>query len=161
MDANRLREVLDYDPETGAFTRKISDSYRPRIGRPAGSKTNYGYIRIDVDGQLHRAHRLAWLYVTGSWPEHQIDHINGKRDDNRWSNLRAASGAQNSQNSKKRKHNRSGFKGVSWKVKSAKWVAHIRVNGKSRHLGYFEDLNDAAHAYANAARDYFGEFACW
>ena len=83
LTAERLREVLDYDPDTGVFTRKVRTASSVKVGDVAGSLNGKGYIRIRVDGRLYFAHRLAWLYVHGEWPVDQVDHINGIKNDNR------------------------------------------------------------------------------
>jgi hypothetical protein len=150
LTANRLREVLDYDPQTGIFTR---------AGKRAGSSNGCGYLRIRVDGQRYLAHRLAWLHVHGVWPSDQIDHVNTDRADNRIANLRDASRSQNHANTPLSRANTSGFKGVYWAPHTARWRAAIKVNGKKRHLGYFYSANDAALAYEAAANKMFGEFA--
>ena len=90
LTAARLRELLQYDPETGVFTRLVKTSNGIKVGDVAGTADARGYILIRVDGWLHLAHRLAWLHMTCEWPKGMIDHINGVRDDNRWSNLRRA-----------------------------------------------------------------------
>ena len=90
LTAAQLRELLQYDPETGVVTRLVKSSNGIKVGDVAGTADARGYILIRVDGWLHLAHRLAWLHMTCEWPKGMIDHINGVRDDNRWSNLRRA-----------------------------------------------------------------------
>lgn len=159
LTQNRLREVLNYDPETGEFVRKISVTYNALAGDQAGNKTGNGYLEIRVDGRSYLAHRLAWLYMTGAMPDQQIDHKNRIKIDNRWSNLRAASQSQNLANIRRHKDNKSGFKGVSRSRVHGKYHAHIRINGKNRYLGTFSDPADAHAAYVSAAMKAFGEFA--
>lgn len=156
----RLKEVLDYDPNSGIFTWRVSVS-NVRAGNVAGSIEPNGYVRIEIDRRGYRAHVLAWLYMTGKWPHEQIDHINTEKADNRFCNFREATKAQNIANSKRRSDNTSGRKGVSWHRKSKKWVAWICVDGKSIYLGIFAKLDDAAQAYGEAAEKHFGEFARW
>jgi hypothetical protein len=155
ISAERLRELLNYDPETGAFTWRA-----PRRGHRAGGIAGHlnekGYVRISVDGRRYAAHRLAWLYMTGEWPEDQIDHKDLSRANNRWENLRPATNAQNQMNSTA-KIGTSGRKGVYWYA--GKWQARIWVNGKAINLGRFEDKEKAAAAYVLHARKRFGEFA--
>ena len=158
LTQERLHKLLRYDPETGQFIRIVAVSTQ-KAGTVAGRLcTVHGYCLISVDGRRYRAHRLAWLHAYGRWPQEHIDHINGDRADNRLENLREATGSQNSQNSKRPKHNTSGYKGVSWEPRSGKWLAHISVSGHLRRLGLFDDKATAAEAYAEAGRLYFGDF---
>ena len=154
----RLRELLDYDPETGVFTWK-ANRIRVRPGERAGRVLPDGYIAIGVDGRRYQAHRLAWLYMTGKWPEGMIDHINLDRQDNRWENLRLATNIQNQANTALRSNNTSGFKGVSWHRLEKKWTANIRRAGKKVWLGYYDTPESAHEAYVMAASDHHGEFA--
>jgi hypothetical protein len=159
ITAERLREVLSYDPETGEFRRR----YRPgrgycRTGEIAGNYDNCGYRIIKIDKRSYKAHRLAWLYMTGKFPDRDIDHIDGFNAHNQWENLREANDSQNHANSKPR-DNMSGFKGVSWGGGSRPWMARIRVNGREIYLGRFSTPEAAHAAYMDAARKYFGEYA--
>lgn len=150
LTQEELKAQLSYSPETGLFSR---------IGKPnhkVGVRTEHGYIIIQVDRVSYRAHRLAWLYMTGHLPEEQIDHINGIRDDNRFANLRLASANENQWNMKPKK-SACPAKGVS--MAYGKFRASIKVNCKSINLGLYETMDEAAHAYNKAAIKYFGEFA--
>ena len=151
LTAERLREVLDYDQETGVFTWKIRTHSRVKAGDVAGALRPDGYIQISIDGCLHRAHRLAWLYVTGESPPSEIDHINCVKNDNRISNLRLATRSENLQNQLRAKsNNNTGFLGVSpnlWKFK-----AEIQVDGKRRYIGTFPTPEEAHAAYLKAKR---------
>jgi hypothetical protein len=157
--AERLREILSYNPETGVFTWLVSTSNRVRVGSVAGTMQNRGYQQMTVDNRRYLAHRLVWLYVHGEWPPTDIDHINGVRNDNRLANLRLATNTQNQANSRKRADNTSGFKGVCWDARDHKWKAHLHVNGRQRHLGYFDCPAAAHRAYLAAAEKLHGEFA--
>jgi hypothetical protein len=159
LTAERLREVLNYDPATGVFTWLVRTARCRRIGEVAGCGKN-GYHQIGIDRRRYRAHRLAWLYMTGEWPAQEIDHINGDPSDNRITNLRPATSSQNKTNSRRRSDNNSGYKGVSFDRSRQKWQARISVAGRSaRRLGRF-DCPVAAHAaYVAAAEKHFGEFA--
>lgn len=150
LTQSRLKELLDYDPDTGAFTWLISTNHKIKIGAMAGTVMSRGYRRIGFDGQYYRAHRLAWLYVHGEWPKDQIDHINGDPSDNRLINLREAVNYENGQNRKKGFNNSSGFIGVSWHSASRKWNARIQINKKVKSLGYFGDADAAYSAYLAA-----------
>ena len=160
LTAERIREVLRYDPETGAFTWIKSTGTRMKPGQPAGSlsKTN-GYITLGLDGKRLRAHRIAWLYVYGRSPAGHIDHINGDTADNRLCNLREATRTQNLANSKRYKNNKSGLKGVHWHPQSGKWRVQVRLNRRNNHVGLFADKHEAHRAYLDAASRLFGEFA--
>jgi hypothetical protein len=156
----RLFELLSYDSETGHFLWRVAGSSRAPIGSRAGTRTKIGGYRvITLDRVQHKAHRLAWFYSYGEWPSHQIDHENGNTDDNRLCNLRIATGAQNCQNQRRPRNNKSGAKGVSWDKKRLRWVASIMVNGSRHHLGHFQSIDDAADAYEIAARRMSGGFA--
>ena len=155
----RLRELLSYDPETGIFTWRRGNGKRTDIaGKTAGFDCN-GYKYLCVDYQKYPAHRVAWFFVHGRWPNGEIDHINRVRNDNRMSNLREATHVQNTYNGPPRKRNTSGMVGVSWDPVNSKWRAHITVGGKMQDLGRFECLEDAAGARNLAATKHFGLFA--
>lgn len=150
ITAARLRELLHYDKSTGIFTWNVA-RYCVRATASAGALHPDGYIHIKVDGRTYRAHRLAWLYVHGVWPTLQIDHVNRTRTDNRVENLREVNNSQNQQNASLSPRNTSGFRGVSWQKSSQRWHAYIKVNGKRKHLGYFEDAAAAHDARVKAA----------
>lgn len=150
-----LRERLNYDPDTGVFTWKVS--MKRLIGKRAGT-LQHGYlvITVSINGvrQSYLAHRIAWLYVHGEWPLKQIDHINGCRDDNRIANLREATAAQNIINSQRK---RSGLRGVQ--KRWGGYLAYIQHSGRQCYLGSFPTAEEAHAAYRDAARKLHGEFA--
>lgn len=154
-----IRDVLHYNPDTGIFVWVKRKSRRDCLGKRAGGKSLDGYTYIVVRGRKYRAHRLAWLYMTGDWPPHQIDHINGDRADNRFANLRPATHEQNQANSKKPVTNTSGFKGVHWKAGHKKWVASIHINGRPKYLGARDTAAEAHELYRAAAIKLHGTFA--
>ena len=159
----RLRSLLHYDPETGNFTWLVAHGRFERIpaGTKAGtlSKTASGLV-VRLDGQTYLLHRLAWLYVTGRWPKEHIDHIDMDRANNRLSNLREATHAENMQNrGAQRNKTRAPYKGVQWIEHSKKWRAYISVKRKFRHLGMFDTAEEASEAYLQAARKLHGRFA--
>ena len=151
-----LKERFNYCSETGIFTVKRAVSGSRRIGQAAGwiDKRCKGYIRIEISGTVYYAHRLAWLYVYGCFPDDEIDHINGIRGDNRISNLRLVSRRNNMMNKGRYKNNSSGITGVYWYKSTEKWLAKIRFNDKMIHLGYFEDFFEACCARRSAEIKY-------
>jgi HNH endonuclease/AP2 domain len=152
ITAQMVREVLTYDPETGAFLWRVNRRGTARVGTVAGTITPKGYRDIWVGGNNYRAHRLAWLYVYGSWPDGHIDHINQVKDDNRIANLRVATRSENMQNRRMYKNNASGFRGV-YKTARGRWTAKITANGKKRYFGPFDSPEDAYVAYCVAAAE--------
>ena len=145
LTQERLRDLLDYDHATGVFTRRVSRGVAA-AGDVAGHIHRRGYVRIRVDGALYAAHRLAWLYVYGVWPTQEIDHINRAKTDNRIANLRDVSRRENVLNVGIRRDNASGVTGVSWCKRTGKWLSQIVVSGRSQHVGYFADFNEAVAA---------------
>jgi len=139
-----LKKILDYAPDTGVFVWKIAKSKNIRVGAVAGCINSLGYRVIKIDRRTYLAHRLAWLYVYGEFPDNQIDHINQAKDDNRILNLRDVTVSENGKNAKMSKNNTSGINGVCWYKRRKKWRVRINVNGKLKHLGYYEDLKLAA-----------------
>lgn len=159
LTQGRLKQVLDYDPETGIFIRKLARGNLKLIGKPTSSKPRpNGYLCIRVDGKLYYAHRLAWLYWYGKMPR-SLDHRDRDRTNNRIENLRKANSSQNRMNTAVAKNNTSGVKGVSWEVKRKAYRAQISKNGKKMMLGYFSDVASAAAAYKKEAARLFGDFA--
>lgn len=154
-----LRDLLHYDPETGAFTWLVRVNSRVPAGARAGKIDPHGYVRIGIGGRHYLAHRLAWLYVTGEWPPAEIDHRDRDPGNNRWANLRDATHAQNQRNTAAQCNNTSGFKGVTWHKGRRKWMAFITVDGKHRNLGRFDTAEAAHAAYVLAATEHHGEFA--
>ena len=157
LTAKRLKEVLHYNPKTGVFKWKTT---RPGCvsGRSAGTIAS-GYRQIEIDYKLFRAGRLAWMYMTGSWPECVIDHINGVRNDDRWKNLRSASYQENARNKRPCRRNKSGKVGVHKSHKKGWWGAGIGLNGHHIRLGHYKRKADAIAARLKAEKQYYGEFA--
>jgi len=156
---DRLKELVHYDPASGIFTRIKDAGPNAKAGVVVGCKNSKGYLQVVIDGKHYKLHRLAFLYMTGEFPDHEVDHINRECSDNRWSNLRVATKSQNLRNVGPHKTNKSGYKGVSWKKDVSKWIAQIRANGKVRYLGMFDDPKEAHAAYVEAAKKYSGDYA--
>jgi len=145
LTQSRLKEILNYDPETGLFIREKTRGNSVK-GAIAGCFNKCdGYKYICVDGVSYNASRLAFLWMEGYFPEHEIDHRNRIKDDNRWCNLRHVTHFCNSRNCKKSKNNKSGIVGVSWD-KRKKWCSQIMVNGRHIHLGLFTTIREAVKA---------------
>ena len=148
-------ELVSYDKDTGYFIRLVKTNRNNIVGRRVGSNAERGYRRICIDGIDYREHRLAWLYMTGKWPVNEIDHINGRRDDNRFINLREASGKLNSENQRlAKRNNKLGILGVTKDKNSNLYRAVIDVNGKQKFLGRYDSPEKAHLAYLEAKRKY-------
>lgn len=159
LTAERLRELLHYDPLTGVFTNRVKRG-NLMAGEAAGCISEpHGYVVIGLDYCQYRANRLAWLYMTGAWPEHEVDHEDRVRWNNRWSNLRSATHAQNSTNAGPRLPNTSGFRGVFKVARSGKWLAKVVCEKRQHYFGTHEREIDAARAYDAGARSLHGDFA--
>jgi hypothetical protein len=159
LTASYVREILHYDRESGDLTWKQALSRRAKVGSIAGTRQKRGERIIMIAGRNHKAHRLAWLWMKGEWPPGQIDHRDRNPGNNAWKNLRKATRSQNGCNSIRQ--NKTGFKGVSFHKLSGRYKAEIRIDGKARSLGYFDNPEAAGMAYAVAAEQHHGEFARW
>jgi hypothetical protein len=153
-----LRKLLHYEPDTGRLfwrerARKMFSSDRAfgmwnsrYANKDAGHVDDKGYVMVKIRPFKIRAHRIAWAMYFDRWPDEEIDHINGYKQDNRIINLRDVSKSKNQRNAAKRKHNTSGHNGVGWNKGRGKWVAYIKRDGKQVHLGLFGDIGDAIAA---------------
>ena len=154
-----LKSIIEYNPETGIFTWKyredVNKEWNTKFSNTqAGTLGARGYIDICINYQTYKAHRLAFLYIEGYCSENDIDHINNKKDDNRWKNLREVSKSCNIRNIKKlRKNNSTGVTGVYWYEANNSW----RVCQQSKHVGYFKDFESAVIAKykAELENDYY------
>ena len=156
LSHQHLLSVLSYSKETGEFVWLI-DSGRARKGAVAGHIRKDGYVQIIIGKKLYRAHRLAWFYVTGSWPEGRLDHQDNCGSNNRWENLRPATHSQNMANRKLNANNVSGFKGVSRRGK--RFRAYVQKDGRRFLLGMFDTAEAAGAAAAAKSIELHGEFA--
>lgn len=172
-----LRQLLRYEPETGRLFWKprTSDQFASgkhpaahtcakwnsrHAGKAAFTADNgKGYLVGNVGGRSMLAHRVAFTIHTGSWPEHEVDHINGVRSDNRFSNLRGATSSENKMNRPVNATSSTGYKGVGFDKRSGTFTATIKRNGKKRHLGTFPTAEMARDCYLRAAATEFGSFA--
>lgn len=151
--SHRVKQLIIYDPDSGRFSWR-EDRYRTiKAGTPAGSQhKRTGYVEIGIDGKLHLAHRIAWLYMTGDFPIGPIDHINGVRNDNRWSNLRSVTRKTNSIN-RQRALSKCGFLGVT--KSGSGFKAAIRFQGRVKYLGTYPTPEIAHEIYKTARATYY------
>lgn len=169
MDVDAIRQLVSYDAETGLFVWRERDVSMFRqgdrqanacavwnarfAGRPAFNCANSnGYLSGRINGVIFGAHRVAYALHHGKWPPHDIDHINGDKTDNRASNIRAVTEAENMRNRAISKNNASGFMGVSWDGRRRKWAAYVTADGRKRTIGRFNELSDAVDARKSAER---------
>jgi hypothetical protein len=151
LTVERLRELLEYTPETGVFLWRANRRGGAKAGEVAGIIHAKGYRFVKLDGERYSAHRLAWLYMTGHWPAECVDHINRERDDNRFANLREASWSENRMN--------TSASGVKFYARSGKWKAYIGSKGRQIYLGMFGTRDAALAARRAAEQEYHGAYA--
>jgi hypothetical protein len=165
-----IKKYLSYDPETGVFIwKEKQQSYWPEgkyqkmncmawnakyAGKVVGTKTDAGYINIQMKMRNLRAHRLAWIYMNGDNSFTEIDHINRIKDDNRICNLRVVDRRRNTHNYLLAENNHSGVRGVSWNKQFFRWEVKIKINSESVHLGIYKDFDDAVKARYEAEVKY-------
>lgn len=160
LTVDRAKEALTYFPETGELVWATKISRKIVVGTQAATNTGSdGYRRLQIDGVQYLAHRVIWLIMTSKWPKQDIDHIDRDRSNNRWSNLREASRAQNLWNTTHRPNNKSGFKHVSWHPQSSRWRARMTINGKYVSLGLFLTPEEAFAEVCRATTEHRGSFA--
>jgi hypothetical protein len=159
LGRSEIMAILDYDPQTGLFRWKASRG-AVRAGAVAGCVDTKGYIVITINFTSYKAHRIAWLIITGEWPDRDIDHINMVRSDNRQSNLRLATKSENAANTGAQINNKLGVRGVCRRARGKNpFQVSIMVSGRRIQLGRHPTLEAATAAYDEAAKKYFGEFA--
>ncbi len=158
LNHGRLKSLLAYEPETGISTWLV-DKGSVRAGTRAGYIKPDGYRVIRIDGKLYREHRLIFFWMTGRWPDPEVDHRDLDNSNNRWHNLREATRSQNNANRRTHKNNSSGVKGVFWNKRLQKWIAQIKVNGTKIHLLTTDSKDKAEVWYKAFAELAFGEYA--
>ena len=154
LTQERLKELFNYNPETGLFIRLKTTASNALKGSVAGSPPGRNYIHIAIDGNRYAAHRLAFLYMNGAFPVNQVDHKKHIKKDNRWSEMREATNQENGKNRSLNKNNKSGASGVRWNKSLQKWLSTIRVNGNEIYLGCFPIKEDAIKARKAADKEY-------
>jgi hypothetical protein len=152
-----LKSLLRYEPRSGQFFWLV-DKGRVGAGDKAGTTSRRGYVDIKIDGRSYLAHRLAWLYMTGEFPIHEIDHINGNPSNNRWTNLREGTHSQVTRPHRTYKSNISGHSGVHWRKDADKYRVRITVNNQRISIGHYSDFKEACGARAKAEKQYFATF---
>lgn len=158
LTQQQLKEYLHYDTETGIFTWLIAKSKSIKAGEIAGHMCKFsGYVFIRIDRKNYRAHRLAWLYVTGEMPS-IIDHIDGNKKNNSFINLRVANKFQNGMNIGILSNNKTNFKGVSYCKLNKKFRAQAKVFGVNKTLGYFKTAIEASNKYNEFVKVLHGDF---
>lgn len=157
LSVEYLKACVNYDSDTGIFTRKLYRGHNSLPGTEINTVGSHGYIDTYLAGRLYLVHRLAWLYENGEWPEY-IDHIDRNKLNNRILNLRACTPQENNWNLPKHPKNKSGVTGVTWDAKRRKWYASISLDGKTKSLGAHSDIGDAKKAYEDAVIENRGHF---
>lgn len=147
MKELKLKDILVYHPNTGVFTWKITRSPNAQEGSLAGTVNNDGYIVINTGSRQITAQRLAWYFIHGVWPTHQVTHINGKKDDNRIENLKEVTRSELSVNSNSGRKSSTGVKGVTYNKANDRYIAQISRKHVTMYIGSFKTLNEARLAY--------------
>lgn len=142
LDKKQLKNLLKYDKYTGKFTYKIS-SGSVKKGNFAGYINPKGYEVICINKKLYLSHRLAFLYVTGKFPNKLVDHIDHNKLNNKWKNIRGCNLEDNQLNRSLNKNNKSGFNGIEWNKRDSKWSVRINIKGKRKYLGSYKNIKEA------------------
>ena len=149
----RLHALLSYDPDTGVFINRVSRGNRALAGAVFGSKDSDGYLQGCLDWRTYKLHQLAFVYMTGRWPDGVVDHIDTCRANNRWANLREVTASMNSQNMRSaRCDSATGLLGASFDKSRNKYLAQILIDGVKKNLGRFDTAEQAHRAYVEAKR---------
>jgi hypothetical protein len=157
LTQSELKKLLDYNPDTGIFTW-TNPKKKTNIGKIAGCFDSAGYVIIRINKKSYKAHRLAWLYNYGKFPNSLLDHINGIKNDNKLCNLRECTNIENQFNTKLNIRNISGAKGVSWNNQLKKWKVCLNINKQQKHFGYFENLELASLVATEAKIKFHKQF---
>ena len=144
-------KLFNYDKESGKLYWKVKPNDRTQAGAECGTVMNGGYIHITYKGKKYLAHRLIWFLQNGTWPEKQLDHINGSRTDNRFNNLREVTNRINANNLKQ--HRKGHLVGSSFDKRRLKWQSYIKIDNTKKHLGYFQTQQEAHLVYVNKCNE--------
>lgn len=147
---NELIAKISYESETGNFFWNVNSGSRAKIGQKLGSYDMYGYLTVRINKKSYKLHRLAWFYVHKIWPENDVDHINGIRNDNRLCNLRCASRKTNLENRTCKSESETGLYGAYYDKRKRKYYSAISHHNIKIHLGMFESAQEAHNAYIDA-----------
>jgi hypothetical protein len=159
-----IKKSVSYDPDTGKFTWLYREGCTARwnnrfAGKDAGQSAKGKYLAMKFNYRIYYLHRVAWMLMTGEWPENEVDHINGDKSDNRFCNLRSATRAQNARNKAVTSASKTGVTGVCFRPLKGKWDANITVMNKQVHLGRFATMEAAIEARKDAELHYYGCFS--
>jgi hypothetical protein len=157
LDQNLLQKIFKYEPNTGVLTHAVNTPPRGKLGTEVGWINGHGYRRISIKGREYPAHKVIWMWMTGTYPLNDIDHIDGDRSNNSWTNLRLSTRSQNLMNQGRKPNNKSGFKGVT--SRGGSHSAQFRIGGKIVRIGSFSTAREAAEAYDREVVKYQGQFA--
>jgi hypothetical protein len=155
LTQERVKELFDY--KDGDLYWKIDVAKNIKAGRKAGVFDNFKYVLITINRKIYKAHHIVWIFHYGYKPK-MLDHIDGNRSNNKISNLREATNAQNQFNRKINSNSKSGVRGVTWCKKSKKWKAQCGLNGEYHYFGVFDNVLDAKKVVQEFQQRHFGEF---
>ena len=155
IDQETVKKLFHYDAESGILIWRFGNGRNVKPWQEVKAKNGNGYYTAKIHGKSYLAHRLAWLYVHGSFPNKYIDHKNRIRNDNRLCNLRDVNTTDNAQNISLPSHNKSGYIGVSWIKSHNCWTVYVKVNKKNKWLGYYKNLDDAVAARKAGEKQYY------
>lgn len=161
--AEYIRQIFDYNPETGVLRWKNRTDVLPAwngrfAGKTIGEKTSWGYLAVTINGKTYMLHNLIWVYMTGNEPSGIVDHEDLNRTNNKWNNLRDATRSENQCNRRIQSNNTSGYKGVTFDKSRNLWSARVNLQGKVYNLGRFKTAEEAHAIYLKAAKEKHGEF---